>query len=166
MANKHNTALIIYRKINEEQIREIVKEVLQLYRLRKDSWVGGISPCGNGKYCAYQLRDKCLFNYSNFDSFLLELGYILDDLDNIGLLIGHSDKEGFMWMDYHNFKFPRKETIEISKRFEKPNPRRLSIKKNETSTIRGPVNNKGLKKRLNEINTGADLKIKSSGEIL
>jgi len=146
--NKHNTGLIIYRKINEEQISEIVKEVLKLYRLRKNSWVGGISDCGsNNKYAAYQLRDKCFFNYSNFDSFLYELGYILDDLDNIGLLIGHCDKDGFMWMDYNNPKFPRKEIIEIAKKFKKPTQIMPLIKKNKTAIIIRS-NNKGLEKRL------------------
>lgn len=47
------------------------------------------------------------------------MGQILDDLDKIGLVIGHTDSMGFMWMDYSHHPFLSKEIKEIKEEVEK-----------------------------------------------
>jgi hypothetical protein len=124
MKNKYQTGLVIYRKEKEEIVRKIIDEVLSLYRLRNNQWLGHTGSVGvsiglpeTTKFVAFQIRKECFFNYSDFDGFLIELGQILDDIDNLGMVIGHIDKTGFVWLDYNGFDFPRKEMVNIRKKY-------------------------------------------------
>jgi len=116
--NKYQGGLAIYRKEKEEIVIKIIHEVLSLYRLRSNRNIGHGSSVGlPNKYVAFQIRQECFFNYSNFDGFLIELGQILDDIDNLGLVIGHSDEIGFIWLDYNEHHHLREEIVNLKNKY-------------------------------------------------
>jgi hypothetical protein len=127
--NKYQSGLILYRKEKEEIFDKIFNEVLNLYKLRNGKIMGHCGSVGKmirgvfslegqkEKFRGFQVNKDFFWRYADFDSFLIELGQILDDIDNIGMVIGHTDSMGFMWLDYNNFNYARKEIVEIRNKF-------------------------------------------------
>ena len=120
MNNKYQSGLIIYRKNRSEFVHRIILRLLTSYELEQEGSLGHTGQAGkNDKYEIFQIRKDCFRNYSEFDSFLIELGQILDDIDNIGLVIGHTDEIGFMWLDYNNFAIESDRVKQIKEEIKK-----------------------------------------------
>ena len=123
---KCQNGLIIYRKEKEKIVKQIIEEVLSLYKLRNtNNWIGYKTSVGKHKdkektihkYIAFQIRQEAFWNYSQFDDFLIQLGQILDDIDELGLVIGHIDNCGFIWMDYNNHEHLSNEIKKIKEKY-------------------------------------------------
>lgn len=94
--------LIIYRKNNEEKASKFIDEFLTRYELKKNTTFGSISSSGkDSKFKIFQVREEAFKSYSQFEDFLIGLAEYFDDIDELGLVIGHNDKNGFIWTDYH-----------------------------------------------------------------
>ena len=111
--------LIIFRTDREAEFHKKFNETWD--KMRKGSILNGRQYVGHGapigadvkipnipaglqkdrKFRLYQISANCFRTYKDFDTFLIELARVFYDLDDIALVLGHNDDDGFFWMDYY-----------------------------------------------------------------
>lgn len=102
-------ALILFKNENEQKIFDIIDSELEVERKKnkipsEERKLGAISEIGKF-YKLYEFRNIWK-KYRDFDDFLIRLvqDFGLYDLEENGLLIGHTDKDGHLWTDYAKFR--------------------------------------------------------------
>jgi len=109
----HKFGLVLYRHENEELVRKIVNVALKKYTLKNHAslghigrgWIGKKINKDNRKYSLWQIPVDAFHTYRDFDDFLITLAIKLNDLQKLGLVLGHNDNDGFFWMDYYSDVF-------------------------------------------------------------
>lgn len=90
--------LIIYKKELEDKFEKILNENLNIYKFKNKDVTLGHSTKRKG-WIIFQIYGNGFKTYSEFDNFLLNISNQTSEEEGI-LVIGHNDKDNFMWLDY------------------------------------------------------------------
>ena len=99
---KKKFGVIIYKRNRENGFYKIINRGLQKSRIISDSenrTLGHTVDNEKQGYVLYQITAKCFLTYADFDNFLYWVSGELGS-SGVGMVIGHNDNDGFMWMDY------------------------------------------------------------------
>lgn len=96
---KKKFGIAIYKEEKKEIFNEIFNEIWKKARtIRKpDIYIG--HKRGKQGWVLFQITAKPFPTYKDFDNFLYELSGHLSE-NNVGMVLGHNDNDGFFWMDY------------------------------------------------------------------
>ena len=89
--------LIIYAKSQEKVFNEILVKLMNKYKGK--GTLGYMRTTSKG-IILFQIRREVFKNYSQFDNFLFDFANNTKKNKKI-LVIGHNDKDGYIWTDYN-----------------------------------------------------------------
>lgn len=106
MKNFRRPAFIIYKEPNEEKVSSVLTEIYSKHLDNKPQVKRGHQTLSVITTIIKGYKVVTIYNvftaYRFYDNFLLEVSKEFNDLDKIGLLIGHVCSDGMLWCDYHS----------------------------------------------------------------
>jgi len=95
-----NLGLAIYKKEKKKEFDKIFKKqwLKSKPKISPKYQIIGHKTLKQG-YVLFQISSKCFLTYTSFDNFLYGLSEELATSD-IGMVIGHNDSDGYIWMDF------------------------------------------------------------------